>query len=77
MKLIDMVEVVLRENAKALHVDEISILLTEKFPNVPDDLNHLPQKVSSTLAADVKRKGSKFSKPKNSAGGYKRVTGLD
>ena len=72
MKLIDMVEMVLGKNTGALHVDDIAIFLTDEFPHIQEDLDDLPQKISSALSVDVKRKGSKFSKPRNKSGGFKR-----
>lgn len=70
MNILDQIFDVLSLQKKALHVDEIAILLAEQFPNQRLDLNELPSKISSALSADIKKKGaaSLFTKPKNKAG---------
>lgn len=71
--LIQKIEEVFFEVNKPLHVDEISLKMVEMYPNTKEDLNTLPRKISSVLSKEVKKKSaSKFSKPKNKRGGYKR-----
>jgi hypothetical protein len=45
-----------------------------KFPNITIPFDELPNKLSATLAADVKKKNgaAKFSKVKNKQGGLRR-----
>lgn len=74
MKLKEMVVEVLGEHKKAMHVKEIAAALIKKWPNIPHESEKLETKVSSLLAAEVKkpRSQSLFSKPKNTSGGFRK-----
>jgi len=74
MKLIDQIVEALMQSQKAMHVDEIAQAIISKYPNIQLNLESLSTKISTTLAADIKRKktDSLFSKPKNKTGGFKR-----
>lgn len=74
MKLIDQVVDALMQSRQAMHVDEIAKAIVTKYPNIQSNIEELSTKISSLLAADIKRKKSDslFSKPKNKAGGYRR-----
>jgi len=69
---LDMIEEVLFVAKEPLHVDVIALQLVEAFPNIQDDLDVLPNKISTALSKDVRKKESRFSKPKNKSGGFKK-----
>jgi len=73
MSLLDQVVELMSEIKKPMHVNEIAGEIINKYPNVSNSLEELAAKVSSTLAANVKKKkDALFSKPKNKQGGSKR-----
>ena len=74
MSLIEQVKEVMADHRGAAHVDDISKMLVEQFPNMPIHPNKLPDKISAVLSADTRKTGSKasFSRVKNKTGGYKR-----
>jgi len=74
MKLIDQVVEALMQSRQSMHVDDIAKAIVAKYPNIQLNVEDLSTKVSSLLAADIKRNKGKslFSKPKNKTGGLKR-----
>lgn len=65
---------ILKDNPKGLHVDEIAILILEKYQNLQIDASSLSSKLSNRLSAEFKNKKSKsrFAKIKNKNGSYRR-----
>ena len=65
---------ILKDNSKGLHVDEIALLILEKYQNLQIDADSLSAKLSNRLSTEFKNKKSKsrFSKIKNKNGSYKR-----
>lgn len=74
MSLIEQIKEVMSEHSGAAHVNDISEMLVERFPNIRVDREKLPDKVSSVLSSDARKTGikSSFSKVKNKTGGFKR-----
>ncbi|TKB51948.1 HTH domain-containing protein [Ferrimonas aestuarii] len=65
---------ILKDNPKGLHVDEIALLILEKYQNLKIDADSLSAKLSSRLSTEFRSKKSKsrFSKVKNKNGSFKR-----
>lgn len=64
---------ILLDHPKGIHVDEISLLILEKYQNLQIDADELSTKLSNKLSYEFKKgKESRFSKLKNRTGGYKR-----
>jgi Holliday junction resolvase len=74
MKLIEQIVEVFAEHRGTMHVDEVAKAIIVRYPNIQFTPDVLAAKVTSVLAADVKkRKGaSLFSKPKNKTGGFRK-----
>jgi len=74
MNLIDQIKEVMADHSGAAHVNDISQMIIDRFPNIHIQSDALPAKVSAILAADARKKGTKssFSKLKNKQGGFKR-----
>lgn len=65
---------ILKDNSKGLHVDDIAVLILDKYQNLQIDADALSAKLSNRLSTEFKNKKSKsrFSKIKNKNGSYKR-----
>jgi hypothetical protein len=74
MTLIEQLKELMADHKGAAHVNDIALMLVERFPNTPISLDVLPNKISGVLAADCKKKGNNasFAKIKNKTGGFKR-----
>ena len=74
MNLIEQIKEVMADYRGAAHVNDISQMLIERFPNIQIHPEKLPGKVSAVLSADARKKGVKasFSKIKNKTGGLKK-----
>lgn len=74
MALIEQIIEVMSDHRGAAHVDDIAKMVLAHYPNLLIPKEDLPSKISTTLAADVKKKSpkSRFSKVKNKTGGFKR-----
>jgi len=72
LSLIERVEETLLKHKKEMHVNEIAEELLKLFPSSQENPNDIANKISSVLSKDVKRKESKFSKPKNKQGGFRK-----
>lgn len=72
MELLQRIEIVMAEQPKPMHVNEIAAKLAQKFHFLEQDHESLPGRISSALSAKVKRKDSRFARVKNGKGGYKK-----
>ncbi|MCP3940326.1 MAG: hypothetical protein GY710_02455, partial [Desulfobacteraceae bacterium] len=74
MTLLEQIKEVMADYRGAAHVNNISQMLIERFPNIQIPREKLPDKVSAILSADVRKKRPKasFSKVKSKTGGLKR-----
>jgi hypothetical protein len=65
---------ILKEHSKGLHVDDLALLILEKYQNLQIDADSLSSKLSNKLSTEFKNKKSKsrFSKIKNKNGSFKR-----
>lgn len=68
LSLIERVEETLLKHKKEMHINQIAEELLKLFPSSQENPNNIVNKISSVLSKDVKRKESKFSKPKNKQG---------
>jgi hypothetical protein len=61
------------EHAKTeMHVKDIAKAIITRLPNTQEPADVLAKKISSALAAHIKKKDSILTKPKNKSGGYKK-----
>lgn len=60
------------KHKKEMHVNDIAEGLLKLFPSSQEKPDDIANKISSVLSKDVKRKESKFSKPKNRQGGFRK-----
>ncbi len=74
MSLIEQVKEVMADHRGAAHVDDISLMVVERFPNIEIPLEALPKKIATVLGSDARKKGIKasFSRVKIKSGGFKR-----
>lgn len=74
MKLKEQIVEVFATSKGPLHVDVIADAIIAKYPHTPFPKDELSARISSALAADVKKKGgaATFAKPKNKDGGFRR-----
>lgn len=72
LSLIERVEKTLLKHKKEMHVNDIADELLKLFPNSLEKPEDMANRVSSVLSKDIKRKDSKFSKPKNKQGGFRK-----
>jgi hypothetical protein len=73
MTLIEQIKEVMGDQSGSLHVDDIALMIVERYPNFQTPLDELPRKISSVLSTNVKKKsGASFTKVKNKQGGLKR-----
>ena len=74
MNLLDQIKDVMGDHRGGAHITEISEMLLQRYPNIGIPRDKLPDKVSSVLSTDARKKGGKasFSKIKNKTGGSKR-----
>lgn len=74
MTLLEQIVDVMADHRGPAHVNDIAIMLIDRYPNISTHVDQLPDKISAALSADARRKGDKsqFSKIKNKTGGYKR-----
>ena len=65
---------ILRDHSKGLHVDDLALLILDKYQNLQVDADSLSSKLSNKLSTEIKNKKSKsrFSKIKNKNGSFKR-----
>lgn len=72
MTFIEMIEAILEKSSGAMHVDDIALELAATYPYLQEDVEELKAKANQFLANAVKKKDSKFSKPKNKQGRPRR-----
>ena len=74
MTLLEQVKEVMADHTGVAHVNDITSMLVERFPNIQATVKKLPDRVSAVLSANARKKGTKasFSKVKNKSGGFKR-----
>ena len=67
MSLIEQIKDVMSEHRGPAHVNEIALMVTERFPNIQVEPAKLPAKISAVLSSNAKKKGTKssFSKVKS------------
>jgi hypothetical protein len=65
---------ILKEHSKGLHVDDLALMILNKYQNLQIDADSLSSKLSNKLSTEFKSKKSKsrFSKIKNKNGSFKR-----
>lgn len=72
MKLIEQIEEILIGERGGMHVNDIASQLIQTYSFKKEDAVKLPSRVSSVLASAVKKKGTRFTKPKNKQGKFKK-----
>ena len=70
--LLNCVEQILAEKGGTHHVDDIAVMVADAHPTLNKELANLPARLSNCLSYDLKHKETRFSKPKNNSGGFKR-----
>ena len=70
--LLNCVEQLLIEKGRAHHVDDLAVMLADAHPTLNKQVDELPVRLSQCLSNDIKKSDSRFSKPKNNQGGFRR-----